>query len=122
MQTEVLKTIRIERYIFGIILAFLMVLIAEFTGQKEIIFPEICALIVGAWISEIEPWSVNKRRIFILMTLASVFGIFTVCPVIAQKVIRRDIKKLADLKKHFLSGNRAVRFPHANASFLNVKL
>ena len=78
MQTGALKTIRIERYFFGTILAFLMVFIAEFSGQKEIIFPEICALIIGAWISEIEPWSVNKRRIFILMTLSAVFGVLTV--------------------------------------------
>ena len=78
MKTALLKTLRLERYIFGILLAFVMVLIAELTDEKEIIFPEICALTIGAWVSELQPWAVNKRRIFILMSLASIFGVFVV--------------------------------------------
>ena len=78
MKTALLKTLRLERYIFGILLAFVMVLVAELTDEKEIIFPEICALTIGAWVSELQPWAVNKRRIFILMSLASIFGVFVV--------------------------------------------
>ena len=59
-------------------MAFVMVFVAEISGESEIIFPEICALIIGAWISEQQPWATNKRRIFILMTLASLFGIIVV--------------------------------------------
>lgn len=88
MKTEILKFARLERYIFGIILAILMVFVAELSHEKEIIFPEICALTIGAWVSELQPWVVNKRRIFILMSLASIFGVLIVryfpCPLIFQ--------------------------------------
>lgn len=55
MNIDALKRIRIERYIFAAIMAFAMVIIAEISGEKEIIFPEICALTIGAWISEKQP-------------------------------------------------------------------
>ena len=41
MKVEMLKMIRVERYIFGILMALVMVLIAEISGEREIIFPEI---------------------------------------------------------------------------------
>lgn len=78
MKAEVLKRIRIERYLFGIIMAFVMVFVAEVTHETEIIFPEICALTIGAWVSEQQPWKTNKRRIFILMSLAALFGVLVV--------------------------------------------
>lgn len=78
MNIDTLRTVRIERYIFAVLMAFVMVFVAELSGEKEIIFPEICALTVGAWISEQQPWITNKRRIFILMSLASLFGVLVV--------------------------------------------
>ena len=59
-------------------MALIMVFIAELSGEKEIIFPEICALTIGAWISEQQPWRTNKRRIFILMSIAALFGVLVV--------------------------------------------
>lgn len=76
MKAEVLKRIRIERYIFAVVMAAVMILIAEFSGEREIIFPEICALTIGAWISEIQPWNCNKRKMFFLVSIASLFGMF----------------------------------------------
>ena len=88
MKAEILRRIRIERYIFGILMAFIMVFIAELSGENEIIFPEICALTIGAWVSEQQPWMTNKRRIFILMSSAALFGVLVVkyvhCPMIFQ--------------------------------------
>ena len=78
MNIEVLKRIRIERCLFGILMAFVMVFIAELSGEKEIIFPEICALTIGAWVSEQQPWKTNKRRIFFLMSAAALFGVLVV--------------------------------------------
>ena len=69
MNVEILKRIRIERYIFAGLMAFLMIAIAEISGEKEIIFPEICALTIGAWISEQQPWMCNKRKMFTLVSL-----------------------------------------------------
>ena len=78
MKTEMLKMVRIERYIFGILMALVMVLIAEISGEREIIFPEICALTIGAWVAEQQPWMTNKRRIFSLMSAAALFGVLIV--------------------------------------------
>ena len=78
VKAEILKRIRIERYLFGIIMAFVMVFVAEISHETEIIFPEICALTIGAWVSEQQPWMTNKRRIFILMSLAALFGVLVV--------------------------------------------
>ncbi len=78
MDTWLLKTFRLERYIFAVLMALSMVLLAEVSGEREIIFPEICALTIGAWISEQQPWKVNKRRIFFLMSAAALFGVLVV--------------------------------------------
>lgn len=59
-------------------MAFVMVFVAEVSQESEIIFPEICALTIGAWVSEQQPWMTNKRRIFILMSLAALFGVLVV--------------------------------------------
>ncbi len=82
MDTKVLRAVRLERYIFGVLMAISMVWLAELSGEKEIIFPEICALTIGAWVSEQQPWAVNKRRIFLLMSAAALFGVLVVryCP------------------------------------------
>lgn len=48
MKVEALRRIRVERCIFGILMAFVMVFVAEESGQSEIIFPEICALTIGS--------------------------------------------------------------------------
>lgn len=74
MNIEILRRIRIERYIFAGLMAFLMIAIAEVSGEKEIIFPEICALTIGAWISEQQPWNCNKRKMFFLVSVAALFG------------------------------------------------
>lgn len=88
MNIDTLRTVRIERYIFAVLMAFVMVFVAELSGEKEIIFPEICALTVGAWISEQQPWITNKRRIFILMSLASLFGVLVVRYVPAFLIVK----------------------------------
>ena len=54
-----------------------MIVIAELSGEKEIIFPEICALTIGAWISERQPWNCNKRKMFFLVSVSSLFGMLT---------------------------------------------
>jgi len=59
-------------------MAFVMVFVAEVSNETEIIFPEICALTIGAWVSEQQPWMTNKRRIFILMSMAALFGVLVV--------------------------------------------
>lgn len=90
MDTAVLKRIRFGRYIFALVMTILMVAIAEISGEKEIIFPEIVALTIGAWISERQPWNSNKRKMFLLVSLASVVGVCVVrymhVPLIAEVI------------------------------------
>lgn len=65
-----------------------MVAIAELSGKREIIFPEMAALAVGGWISSKQPWISSKRKMFALMSLASIAGVlivkFAAVPMIVQ--------------------------------------
>ena len=65
MDTHALKIIKIERYILAIAMTVVMFLIAQISGQKEIIFPEVLAIMTGAWIAKRQPWNVNKKRIYL---------------------------------------------------------
>lgn len=75
MNINVFKLIKIERYVLALILTLVMFIMAEISGYSEIIFPEMLAILTGAWIAKKQPWSVNKRRIFLLTCLASLFGV-----------------------------------------------
>lgn len=78
MNINVLKRIRFERYVYALLMIFLMVGIAELFGEKEIIFPEIVALTIGAWVAEKQTWKVNKRKLFFLMSFSSAVGVLVV--------------------------------------------
>lgn len=52
-----------------------MVLAAELSGEKEILFPEIVALTTGAIACKRQPWEVSKSKLVTLMTLSAVMGI-----------------------------------------------
>lgn len=55
-----------------------MLFIADISGAKEVIFPEILALAIGAWILEKQPWYCNKRKMFLLVSIASLAGVLIV--------------------------------------------
>ncbi|BBF44804.1 putative membrane protein [Lachnospiraceae bacterium KM106-2] len=67
-----------RRISYSIIMILLMLLIAELTQEKEIIFPEIAALVIGAWSVNLQPWNVSRSRLILLMTLSAFFGIILV--------------------------------------------
>lgn len=52
-----------------------MVGVAVTTGEKEIIFPEIAALVLGGWVAGRQPWEVNRTKQVLLMTIGSLMGI-----------------------------------------------
>lgn len=66
------------RYLLCIAMVFLMCVAADISGEKEIIFPEIAALTVGAWLLPQSPWRVSRLKMVILMTLSAVMGIIVV--------------------------------------------
>ncbi len=68
----------IFRGILAIAMGTLMVLVAELANEKEIIFPEIAALVIGAWYMKLQPWAVSKVRFVALITASSIIGILIV--------------------------------------------
>ena len=60
------------------LLAALMVGAAELLGEKEIIFPEITALTVGAIAAPKQSWRVSRVRMVLLILICSVIGIVIV--------------------------------------------
>ena len=67
-----------KRYFISLVLILAMVSIAEITGEREIIFPEVAALVVGSWVLEKQPWKVSKLGLVCLMTLCSIVGVLIV--------------------------------------------
>lgn len=61
-----------------LILAAAMVGTAELLGEKEIIFPEITALTVGAIAAPKQSWRVSRVRMALLIAICSVLGILIV--------------------------------------------
>lgn len=69
---------KLIRYLLCLAMVFLMCFTADISGEKEIIFPEIVALTVGAWLLPQSPWRVSRLRMIILMTIAAVMGVVVV--------------------------------------------
>lgn len=63
------------RYFYALMMILAMVGVAEWTGEKEVIFPEMAALTVGMWIVDKRVWKVSRLRMLILMTVGAVAGV-----------------------------------------------
>ncbi len=61
-----------------VVLAAVMTGAAELIGEKEIIFPEITALTVGAIAAPKQSWRVSRARMILLIAVCSVLGIIIV--------------------------------------------
>lgn len=88
----------VQTDIMAILLATLMVLLAEVTGEKEIIFPEIAALTVGYWVAPKRSWMVNGKRMLFLITISAVIGLLIVLysnvPLYAQVILAFAISQI----------------------------
>lgn len=58
-----------------IMLVIAMCIISEYTGEKEIIFPEISALAIGTWVMEKPAWDNNDLFFWISPTIAALTGL-----------------------------------------------
>lgn len=65
-----------KRYLFALTMILLMVAVAELSGEKEIIFPEMAALTIGMWIVDKQVWRVSRARMVALMTAGAVAGVW----------------------------------------------
>ncbi len=61
---------------FLVVLA--MVFLAEFLGEKEIIFPEVAALSVGCFLTPALVWKTSYIRMFLCISLCALLGILIV--------------------------------------------
>ncbi|WP_372752876.1 hypothetical protein [Labilibaculum sp.] len=66
------------RYLFALLMIGLMVGVSDWLGEKEIIFPEIAALILGLWIIDKKVWIISRPMVVLLMTVSALFGILLV--------------------------------------------
>jgi hypothetical protein len=62
----------------ALLLITAMFALAEYGGEKEIIFPEIAALALGAWVMERPPWSGTALQYWISPSLAALSGVLIV--------------------------------------------
>ena len=51
------------RYLSALAMVVLMVAVAERTGEREVIFPEMAALAIGMWIAPKRVWNVTRLRL-----------------------------------------------------------
>lgn len=56
----------------------LMIEVSEWLGDKEILFPEMAALVLGLWVVDKKIWTVSRPMLILLMTVCAVFGILLV--------------------------------------------
>ena len=61
-----------------LLLVMAMYAIAGYAGLKEIVFPEIAALALGAWVMECPPWSGSLVDLWLSPTLAALSGVLIV--------------------------------------------
>lgn len=55
-----------------------MVGASEWLGEKEILFPEMAALVLGLWVIDKRIWTISKPMLVVLMTACAFFGILLV--------------------------------------------
>jgi len=58
-----------------VVLIVVMCIISEYTGEKEIIFPEIAALAIGTWVMKKSAWGNKSFHFWLSPTVAAVTGL-----------------------------------------------
>ena len=73
---------KLTRYLISLVMILMMVGLAEWTNEKEILIPEMTALIIGLLIIDKRVWNVKRWQIILLMTLEqqSVSALFVIHP------------------------------------------
>ncbi|MCC9073223.1 hypothetical protein LNQ49_16725 [Flavobacterium sp. F-65] len=69
---------KLIRYLFALVMIGSMIGVSEWLGEKEILFPEMAALVLGLWVIDKKIWTVSRPMLIVLMTICAVFGILLV--------------------------------------------
>jgi len=117
---EKMNKLKLIRYVFGLLMIALMVGVSEWLGEKEIIFPEVAALILGLWIIDKKVWTISRPMVVVLMTASALFGVLLVryspLPILANLSISFAFTSLC------LWGTHTTLIPIISASMLPVLL
>ncbi len=62
------------RICISVVLVTAMFLMGHFIGDEEMIFPEIAAVALGAWIMDKQPWHTSRIKLFGLLSASSIIG------------------------------------------------
>lgn len=68
----------LKRYICSLAMIMLMVGAAELSGQREILFPEMAALVIGLWIVGKRVWCIRPWQMALFLPLVASFGVLIV--------------------------------------------
>lgn len=66
------------RMALSVIMLAFMAGMADYFGEKEVIFPEVAALAVGLWIAPKRIWNIHSIEVPFIMTLSAVTGVLIV--------------------------------------------
>lgn len=72
------KLLRLLPVLISVLLAALMVAAAELLNEKEIIFPEITAIAVGALAAPVQSWNTSRLRLLGCISVSALCGVITV--------------------------------------------
>lgn len=115
-----MKNKKIVKYLSALAMMVAMMALAEFTGETEIIFPEIAALTIGLWISNKHIWQVTDVQLVSLMTLAAIVGVLIVryspLPLVINITIAFVVAGV------ILTSQRSTLYPLVSALILPVLL
>lgn len=64
--------------ILGLLLIVAMMAWSELAGEREIIFPEMAAIVTGAMVAPKFAWNTSKLRLFLFIMIAAVLGMLIV--------------------------------------------
>lgn len=72
------KYARVLPYILTLAVIAFMTGAAELFGERELIFPEITAVAIGALIAPVQSWNTSKPRLFMSISFLAVIGVLIV--------------------------------------------
>lgn len=66
------------RYGCALLMVVLMVGVAEVSGEREIVFPEMAALVIGWWVVDKRVWRIKPFQMALFMPIAAAIGVLIV--------------------------------------------
>lgn len=73
-----MNKLKLIRYFLALLIIGLMVGASEWLDQKEVLFPEMAALVLGLWVIDKKIWTVSRPMLIALMTICALFGVLLV--------------------------------------------